>query len=82
MASSAPALPICRRADTIAAMNSRTVIRLLEDDGWQVIRRVGSHHQMQHPTKPGTTTVPHPRKDVAIGTLRNIERQSGVRLRR
>ena len=63
-------------------MDSRTVIRLLRADGWRVIRINGSHHQMQHPTKPGTTTVSHPRKDVDIETLRNIERQSGVRLRR
>jgi predicted RNase H-like HicB family nuclease len=26
-------------------------------------------------------TVPHPRKDIAIGTLKSIERQSGVKLR-
>ncbi|MFN8601190.1 MAG: type II toxin-antitoxin system HicA family toxin [Candidatus Binatia bacterium] len=28
----------------------------------------------------GTVTVPHPEKDIPVGTLRGIARQSGVRL--
>ncbi|HUK10994.1 MAG TPA: type II toxin-antitoxin system HicA family toxin [Stellaceae bacterium] len=42
----------------------------------------GDHHQFKHPTKPGKVTVQHPRKDVPKGTVRSIERQSGLRLRR
>jgi predicted RNA binding protein YcfA (HicA-like mRNA interferase family) len=30
--------------------------------------------------KAGTVTVPHPEKDIPIGTLRSIERHSGVKL--
>jgi predicted RNA binding protein YcfA (HicA-like mRNA interferase family) len=41
----------------------------------------GSHVQFKHPTKPGRVTVPHPKRDIAIGTLRNIEKQSGLKLR-
>jgi transposase len=37
----------------------------------------GSHHHFQHPTKAGIVTVPHPGRDIPIGTLRSIERQSG-----
>lgn len=33
--------------------------------------------KFKHPGKPGHVVVPHPRKDVAIGTLRNIYRQAG-----
>ena len=40
----------------------------------------GSHHHLKHPTKPGTVTVPHPEKDLPIGTLKSIEKQSGVKL--
>jgi predicted RNA binding protein YcfA (HicA-like mRNA interferase family) len=40
----------------------------------------GSHHHFRHPTKPGIVTVPHPRKDMPIGTLKSIERQAGVKL--
>ena len=43
--------------------------------------RKGSHHQFRHPKRPNGVTVPHPRKDVPIGTIKSIERQSGVKLR-
>ncbi|MCP3733903.1 type II toxin-antitoxin system HicA family toxin [Sphingomonas sp. RP10(2022)] len=63
-------------------MRSREVITRLEADGWAAVRQQGSHIQFRHPTKPGTVTVPHPKSDLAIGTLKSIERQSGVSLRR
>ena len=62
-------------------MDSRTIIRLLEAEGWELARIKGSHHHFTHDERPGTTTVPHPRKDVKIKTVRAIEYQSGVRLR-
>ena len=62
-------------------MDSKAVIRALLAEGWQEVRVTGSHHHFRHPTRPGTVTVPHPKKDIAPGTLRSIERQSGARLR-
>ncbi len=62
-------------------MGSKDVIRKLEAAGWQKARQAGSHVHFRHPERPGTVTVPHPRKDMKKGTLRSIERQSGVRLR-
>lgn len=62
-------------------MNSRDIIAALEADGWCEVNRVGSHVQMKHPAKPGRVTVPHPRRDLPLGTLRSIEKQSGVKLR-
>lgn len=62
-------------------MRSREVIRLIEKDGWVEVRQSGSHKQYRHPEKPGTITVPHPKSEMATGTLKSIERQSGVRLR-
>lgn len=62
-------------------MDSRHIIETLEAEGWRLVRTRGSHHMFQHPTRPGTVTVPHPRKDIPPGTLKSIERQSGVRLR-
>ncbi len=61
--------------------SSREVLRLLEDDGWYLVRTAGSHHQFKHPTKPGTVTVKHPDKDIPRKTLDSIERQSGLRFR-
>ncbi len=62
-------------------MDSRKIIRELERDGWLRVAQAGSHVQFKHPVKPGRVTVPHPRRDLPIGTLKSIERQSGVRLR-
>lgn len=62
-------------------MTSREIIVALEADGWFEVNRVGSHLQMKHPTKPGRVTVPHPKRDLPIGTLRSIEKQAGIKLR-
>lgn len=62
-------------------MRSAEIISKLEADGWRVVGQSGSHVQLKHPTKPGRVTVPHPKRDVAIGTLKSIERQAGLKLR-
>jgi predicted RNA binding protein YcfA (HicA-like mRNA interferase family) len=58
-------------------MPSRELIRLLVADGWQLDRVRGSHHQYRHPTKPGTVTVPHPKKDLGVGLVKAIRKQAG-----
>ena len=62
-------------------MRSCDVIRLLEADGWKEVARKGSHAQFKHPIKKGRVTVPDPRRDVPVGTLRSIEKQSGIGIR-
>jgi predicted RNA binding protein YcfA (HicA-like mRNA interferase family) len=63
-------------------MESRKVIRRLEAAGWELVAIKSSHHQFRHPSRSGRVTVPHPEKDIPIGTLRSIERQSGLKLRK
>jgi predicted RNA binding protein YcfA (HicA-like mRNA interferase family) len=63
-------------------VDSRAIIRALEQDGWKLVATVGSHRQFKHTTKPGRVTVPHPVKDMPIGTLKSIERQAGITLRK
>ena len=58
-------------------MNSREIIKKLKDDGWLLHHTKGDHYQFKHLEKKGKVTVPHPKKDIAIGTLRNIFRQAG-----
>jgi predicted RNA binding protein YcfA (HicA-like mRNA interferase family) len=62
-------------------MKSREVIAALVADGWYEVAQKGSHVQFKHKTKPGRVTVPHPQRDIPIGTLRSIEKQSGLKLR-
>ncbi|APX64582.1 hypothetical protein AV944_00520 [Sphingomonas sp. LK11] len=61
-------------------MTSREVIKRIGADGWFEVRQSGSHKHFRHPTKPGTATVPHPKREMPIGTLKSIERQTGVKL--
>ena len=62
-------------------MDSRSVIRQLRADGWLEVNQVGSHKQFKHPSKPGRVTVPHPRRDIPMGTLKSIEKQAGIKLK-
>ena len=61
----------------IQAMNSREIIKKLKNDGWVLHHVRGDHHQFKHPVKSGKVTVPHPSKDIAIGTLKSIYHQAG-----
>jgi len=62
-------------------MSSREVIQRLREDGWYEVAHEGSHKQFKHGTKKGRVTVPHPVRDIPIGTLKSIEKQANIRLR-
>ena len=62
-------------------MDSREVIRKLKQDGWYEVAQVGSHKQFKHPAKKGRVTVPHPKREIPIGTLKSIEKQAGIKLK-
>lgn len=65
---------LCAKLHTI---NSADVIKRLKAEGWRKVGGKGDHEKFKHPERPGHVVVPHPRKDLAIGTLRNIYRQAG-----
>lgn len=61
-------------------MKVKELIRLLQDDGWFLVRTRGSHRQFHHPTKPGTVTVAGKSSvDVPPGTLNNALKQAGLK---
>jgi predicted RNA binding protein YcfA (HicA-like mRNA interferase family) len=63
-------------------MKVREVIKMLERDGWKLVRTKGSHRQFKHPIKPGTVTVAgKPSLDVPPGTLNSILKQAGLKPR-
>ena len=61
-------------------MSGKEVCAILERHGFAEVRRRGSHIVMQRiGDDGGTTTVPVPdHKELRIGTMRSIIRQSGV----
>jgi hypothetical protein len=55
------AVPTCRAPRSCSSGSSersdvkiRDVLRLLHDDGWELVRTRGSHRQYKHPTKPAS----------------------------
>ena len=57
----------------------RDAIRLIEQDGWRLLRTKGSHRQYRHPEKPGTVTIAgKPSDDLPPGTWNSILKQSQV----
>lgn len=59
-------------------MDSKTLIRLIEQDGWFKHAHNGSHCQYKHHVKQGKVTIPHPRRDLPIKTVMSILKQAGL----
>ena len=59
---------------------SRELIKMVEADGWVHVDTTGSHHHFKHPTKIGKVTIPHPKKDLPIGTVKSILHQAKITL--
>jgi len=58
----------------------REVIRMLEQNGWQLVETRGSHRQFKHATKPGRVTVSgNLGDDMPKGTLASVKRQAGLK---
>ncbi|WP_204336808.1 type II toxin-antitoxin system HicA family toxin [Cryomorpha ignava] len=51
---------------------------MIKKDGWRIVRTKGSHHHFKHPIKRGIVTIPHPKKDIPIGTAKSILTQAGL----
>lgn len=63
-------------------MKYRDLVKMIEANGWVLIRTSGSHLQFRHPTKPGTVTLAAGGKlgkDVPPGTLQSVLKQAGLR---
>ena len=61
----------------IPPVKSGDVIKKRKVDGWFLVHVKGSHQQFKPPTKTGRVTVPHPKKDLPIGTVKAIAKQAG-----
>lgn len=60
-------------------MKIREILRILEEDGWRIVRTTGSHRILKHETKRGIVVVAgHMNVDAATGTLRSIWKQAGL----
>jgi len=61
-------------------MNGKDVIKILKNNGWTHTSTRGSHYKME---KEGFRSVPipvHGSKELGVGLLKAIEKQTGVKL--
>lgn len=58
-------------------LSSKEVIRVPEDHGFSFATQRGSHAKYKNATGR-IVIVPHPKKELPIGTTRSIVRQSGL----
>jgi len=59
-------------------VQSGLLIKELEEVGWTLDRITGSHHIFRHRYNPYTIPVPHPKKDLPLGTVKSIRRRAGL----
>ncbi|MCL2640193.1 MAG: type II toxin-antitoxin system HicA family toxin [Phycisphaerales bacterium] len=61
-------------------MKTREAIKMVEADGWVMVKQSGSHRRFKHRTKPGKVTIPVHGLNEEIGhaLLRSIKRQAGL----
>ena len=61
-------------------MKVSEILKLLDSDGWYLVKTKGSHRQFKHPTKSGRVTVPGKTSDeLAPGTLNSILKQAQLK---
>ena len=54
----------------------KRLAKLIEADGWYLLRENGGHQQYIHPTKKGKITIPH---DITKNIELSVLRQAGLR---
>ena len=55
--------------------SSREIIKRLKNDGWRLVSIRGSHHNYRKDDR--TVIVPHPKRDLPLGTARSIAKMAG-----
>ena len=56
--------------------NSRKLLKLLKAAGYEEISKKGSHLKLRKGDR--TVILPHPKKDLPLGTVRSIYEQAGL----
>ncbi len=60
-------------------MKIKKIIKLVEKDGWYLVRTKGSHRHYKHPVKKGIVTIAgHPDMEMAKKTLNCVLKQAGL----
>lgn len=58
-------------------MNHKQLRKIIEADGWYLVRQTGDHQHFKHPFKRGLVTIPH--NDISKNVELSALRQAGLR---
>ncbi len=61
-------------------MNAKDILRILKQNGFMQVSQRGSHIKLTKDDKL-TIVANHGKKDIPIGTVKQIEKDTGVKLR-
>lgn len=56
--------------------DSRKILKLLKSEGFEEVSKKGSHLKLRKGER--IVILPHPKKDLPLGTVRSIYRQAGL----
>ena len=74
--STRPILSNGKKAGAPMLTNSRDIKRRLEKEGWVLERVTGSHYIFKHTGSADTIVLPHPKKDLGPGLVREIYKKA------
>jgi predicted RNA binding protein YcfA (HicA-like mRNA interferase family) len=64
----------------LLVMKVKQIIKMIESDGWDLVRTKGDHRQFKHSIKKGLVTVPGKLSaDLKKGTENSILKQAGLK---
>jgi len=64
-------------------MTFREIEKILKADNWFLIRVTGSHYQYRKAGVPNAVVIPnHNGQDLTIGIIKDLEKKTGLSLRR
>jgi len=59
----------------------REVIKILEKNNWKLFRIKGDHYIFKKERERYLTTIPISRNTIPIGTIKSIEKQTGIKFK-
>lgn len=62
----------------LSPIRAKTLISILEKEGFELIRQRGSHLRLEHPDGRKTTVPVHSGEKVGVGLLRKILRDANI----
>ena len=61
------------------SISGKNFVKVLQKNGWEILRIRGSHYMLTHPDYRYTVSVPvHGNEDLKTGLLKQLMKQTGI----